>query len=59
MATINIYFEDLNKNAQERAREEVRRELKEDGDFSPEDYVSDEIVDDYIKKHNFANEFEL
>ena len=59
MTKINIYFQDLNKEVQNKMREEVRRELKEAGDFSPEVYVDDEVVDDYINRHNFANEFEI
>lgn len=63
---INIYFEDLKPETQERIIEELRRELapqineaqNDNPDLDPAT-VEQEIIDDYINCHNFANSFYL
>jgi len=64
MPKINIYFEDLNEQAQKELYEEVKEYLKEEIEEAIEanaltdpDLIEWEIVMDYIKEHNFANEF--
>lgn len=58
MAKINIYFEDLQETAQQTLREAVQEELlnSEVIDQSNGPAVH-EIIEDYINRCNFANEF--
>ena len=55
MAKINIYFEDLNEEAQQRIIEEIKAEMKEEDGKIP----TDEMIDDYINRNNGANTFEI
>jgi len=64
MAKINIYFGELNEDAQNEIWQAVREELKDEiqekqednSEISPET-IENEVIDDYINCHNFANEF--
>ena len=55
MAKINIYFVDLNEEAQQRIIEEIKAEMKEEDGKIP----TDEMIDDYINRNNGVNTFEI
>ena len=58
MAKINIYFEDLRETAQETMREAVQEELTNSQLIDPRSgHAADEVIEDYINRSNFANEF--
>ena len=58
MAKINIYFEDLKETAQETLREAVHEELINSQLIDQRSGAAvDEIIEDYINRFNFANEF--
>lgn len=66
MAKIIIYFQDLKDETRDEIWQTVREELIDNGDIEPrrEDETEAEFeervlgeVDDYINRHNFANEF--
>ena len=42
-AKINIYFEDLNEEAQQRIIEEIKAEMKEDGKIPTDEEIEDII----------------
>lgn len=64
MAKINIYFEELCDSSKEELRKVLNEEMKEEievaigehSDNDPED-IRDEVIDNFINVHNFANEF--
>ena len=60
MAKINIYFQDLNEGAREALREALQEEMAATGaiDLNSGPAV-DEVIDDFINRCNFANEFTL
>jgi len=53
MAKINIYFEDLNEQAQAELWEAVKEELEAENETQPDN----EEIDDHINRNNSANEF--
>ena len=53
MAKINIYFQDLNEQAQSELWEAVREEPEAENEGQP----NNEEIDDHINRNNFANEF--
>ncbi|XOB41567.1 MAG: hypothetical protein ACKKMS_02505 [Candidatus Nealsonbacteria bacterium] len=64
MAKINIYFQDLNENAQQEVWQAVKEELEEDIkneiEFQPDldpQTIKSETIENHINCHNFANEF--
>lgn len=68
MVSINLFFDDLNFDAQSRLWRAVQRELLNrraveyrDEDESEEDFQQrlQEEIDDYINRHNQSNEFSL
>lgn len=68
MVSLNIFFDDLDLEAQERLWQKVQRELFSSGQVEPklEDETEEEFqerlteeTDEYINGHNFANQFQL
>ena len=68
MVKLNIFFQDLNDETQWRLWQTVEKELLARGEveYKEEDETEDEFkrrlheaVDDYINRHNQANEFYL
>jgi hypothetical protein len=68
MASVNLFFDDLNFDAQNRLWRVVQRELLSRGDveYRGEDETEDEFqsrlqeaIDDYVNRHNQSNEFRL
>lgn len=68
MVKINIYYQDLNQDAQTEIWQKVQNEFISSGmiEYKNEDETEEEFnarlyeaVDDYINCHNFANEFIL
>lgn len=66
MVKINIYYQDLNQDAQDEVWQKVQNELISNGEveYRNEDETEDEFqdrlneeIDYYINCHNFANEF--
>ena len=66
MTTITIHIEDLTPEAQERLQQAVQKELLQDGTIEPQqedepDEVFEErvqeVVGDYLNRHNVANPF--
>lgn len=66
MVKINIYYQDLNQDAQEEIWQKVQNEFISSGiiEYGDEDETEEdfnarlsETIDDYINCHNFANEF--
>lgn len=68
MVSLNICFEDLDLEAQERLWRQVQRELLSSGQVEPklEDETEEEFqerlteeTDEYINCHNFTNQFQV
>jgi len=68
MARINLFFDDLNLDAQSRLWQAVQKELlaRCDVEYRDEDESEDEFqkrlqeaIDDYINRHNQSTEFSL
>jgi len=64
MAKINIYFQDLSEEAQQEVVKELEEklsgEIHDAWDLNPQidfETTKQEMIDDYINTHNFANEF--
>lgn len=66
MVKINIYYQDLNQDAQDEVWQKVQNELISSGEveYRNEDETEDEFqnrlneeIDYYINCHNFVNEF--
>ena len=65
-AKVNIYFQDLSRQAQEELRRAVRTRFIKDGYRQELEETDEEFerrierdIDDYIDTHNFVNEFYL
>ena len=60
MAKINIYFEDLKDTAQQTLREAVQEELINSQVIDQSNGAAvKEIIDDYINRCDFSNEFTI
>jgi len=68
MVKLNVFFQDLNEDAQAKLWQAVQRELLASGkvEYRTEDETEEEFqqrlqeeIDHYINCHNLANEFSL
>ena len=68
MAIVPVYFEELNKQAQERVRKFLAKQLegeirkqwgKEDARFVSYEEVEKRIVDEYLKENDFESYFKI
>jgi len=66
MAKLQLYFQDLSEASKREIIKQLKEELKDDikiavdnNSTTDKEWLENEIIDDYINRHNLPNEFKI